>query len=192
MRAERLLRAAVAAFALCGTGAAAADLTVAALMEALSQGKARRATFHETRFLSILERPLESSGELTFTPPRRLEKRTLSPERETLVADGDSVAIERRGKRHTLSLREHPEIAVFVDGIRGTLSGDRESLERAYALSLEGEARKWRLVLRPRFESAARLVERIEVDGAGNDVRRVEITQADGDRSLMLIQRRDP
>ena len=106
--------------------------------------------------------------------------------------DGDSVVIERAGKRHSLSLRDHPEVAVFVESIRGTLAGDRESLERAYALSLEGDERRWQLVLRPRDDSVARLVAKIEVGGAGADVRRVEITQPDGDRSLMLIRRIAP
>jgi outer membrane lipoprotein-sorting protein len=192
MRAERFLRAALLALALFAPSVPAADWTIASLMEALAANKASRATFNETRFLALLDRPLESSGELRFTPPGRLEKRTLAPGSETLVVDGDSVLVERPGKRYSLSLRDHPEVAVFVDSIRGTLAGDRKSLERAYALSLEGREPRWRLVLRPREASVARLVERIEVDGAGADVRRIEITQPDGDRSLMLIRRVAP
>ena len=192
MRADRLLRPALLALALCASPALAADWTVAKLMQALAANKASRATFNETRFLALLDRPLESSGELRFTPPNRLEKRTLAPGSETLVVDGDSVLVERHGKRHSLSLRDHPEVAVFVESIRGTLACDRKSLERAYTLSLEGTEPRWRLVLRPRDESVARLVASVEVDGAGSDVRRIEITQPDGDRSLMLIRRIEP
>lgn len=192
MRAEGLLRLALVALALWASPAPAADWTVARLMEALAANKAGRATFNETRFLALLDQPLESSGELRFTPPHRLEKRTLAPGNETLVVDGDSVLIERSGKRYSLSLRDHPEVAVFVDSIRGTLAGDRKSLERAYTLSLAGSEPRWRLVLRPRDESVARLVASIEVEGAGADVRRIEITQPDGDRSLMLIRRIAP
>jgi len=192
MRAERFLRAALVALALFAPPVPAADWTIARLMEALAANKASRATFNETRFLSLLDRPLESSGELRFTPPGRLEKRTLAPGAETLVVDGDSVTVERLGKLYSLSLRDHPEVAVFVDSIRGTLAGDRKSLERAYTLSLEGREPRWRLVLRPRDASVARLVESIEGDGAGADLRRIEITQPDGDRSLMLIRRIAP
>ncbi|MCM2327408.1 MAG: outer membrane lipoprotein carrier protein LolA [Lysobacter sp.] len=192
MRAERFLRAALLALALGAAPVQASDWTIARLMEALAANKASRATFNETRFLALLDRPLESSGELRFTPPGRLEKRTLAPGSETLVVDGDSVTVERLGKRYSLSLRDHPEVAVFVDSIRGTLAGDLKSLERAYTLSLEGREPRWRLVLRPRDAPVARLVESIEVDGAGADVRRIEITQPDGDRSLMLIRRVGP
>jgi outer membrane lipoprotein-sorting protein len=192
MRADGRLRLALVVLALWAWPAPATDWTLARLMEALSANKESRAAFNETRFLSLLDRPLESSGELRFTPPRRLEKRTLAPGSETVVVDGDSVVIERAGKRHSLSLKEHPEVAVFVESIRGTLAGDRESLERAYALSLEGDERRWQLVLRPRDDSVARLVAKIEVGGAGADVRRIEITQPDGDRTLMLIRRIAP
>ena len=194
---ERLARRALAAIALaCGLalapGATAADWTVARLMDLLARSKPGLATFNETKFIALLDRPVESSGELRFTPPNRLEKRTLAPGSETLVADGDTLTMERHGKRHTMAMRDHPEAAVFIEGIRGTLAGDRATLERAYALAIEGNEQRWTLVLRPLADATARLVSRIEVGGAGGEVRRIEITQADGDRSLMLIHRTGP
>lgn len=170
----------------------AAGWTVAQLMDLLARSQPGRAVFNETKFIAILDRPLESSGELRFTPPNRLEKRTLAPGSETLVADGDTLTLEFLGRRHSLALREHPEVAVFIEGIRGTLAGDRAALERSFALSLTGEAERWTLVLRPLAPAAARIVSRIEVGGSRAEVRRIEITQADGDRSLMLIRRAGP
>lgn len=194
---DSLARRALAAIALaCGLvpapGAIAADWTVARLMDLLARSKPGLATFNETKFIALLDRPVESSGELRFTPPHRLEKRTLAPGSETLVADGDTLTMERHGKRHTLALRDHPEVAVFIDSIRGTLAGDQASLERVYALAIEGDERRWNLALRPLTEATARLVSRIEVSGSRADVQRIEITQADGDRSLMLIRRAGP
>ena len=143
---DRLARRALAALALaCGLvlapGAIAADWTVARLMDLLARSKPGLATFNETKFIALLDRPVESSGELRFTPPRRLEKRTLAPGSETLVADGDSLTMERHGKRHTLAMRDHPEVAPFIDSIRGTLAGDRASLERAFTLASRATSR---------------------------------------------------
>lgn len=173
-------------------GAGAADWTVARLMEGLARNPPGLATFNETKFIAILDRPVESSGELRFTPPHRLEKRTLAPGAEMLVVDRDALTMERQGKRHTISLRDHPEVAVFIESLRGTLAGDRASLERAFALALQGDERRWSLELRPLSVAAGRFVARIEVSGSGAEVRRIEITQADGDRSLMLIRRAAP
>lgn len=193
MRIDFLARKAATGLALaCALAlapAAATGWTVGQLMDLLAHNKPGRAVFNETKFIAILDRPVESSGELRFTPPNRLEKRTLSPGSETLVVDGDTLTLEFLGKRQSLALREHPEVAVFIESIRGTLAGDRASLERSYALALTGDANRWTLVLRPLAPAAGKIVSSIEVGGSRADVRRIEILLADGDRSLMLIRR---
>jgi hypothetical protein len=172
--------------AMAATGAHAA-WDVAALMQLLRAHPAGRATFHETKRVSVLDRPLESSGELVFTPPDRLEKRVTSPGAERIVADRERLVLERAGRKQVLELRDYPEVAVLIESIRGTLAGDREALDRLYTLELTGDERAWRLVLKPRDPALRRLVERIEIEGSGARVERVAVDQADGDRSLMQI-----
>lgn len=182
------LRAA-AAIALCVAApfATAADWGVAQLFESLSKQKALRATFRERKFLALLDQPVESSGELLFTPPDRLEKRTLKPRPESVWVDRERVTLERGGKRHTLALRDHPAVAVLVESIRGTLAGDLALLTKTYSAGLDGNAARWKLILRPLDPSLATLVERIEISGGEAQVRSVEIFQSDGDRSLMTL-----
>jgi hypothetical protein len=86
-------------------------------------------------------------------------------------------------------LQDPPELAAFIDSIRGTLAGDREALERHYQLSLEGATDDWTLQLIPVDEKIQAVVSRIRITGVGNEVRSVETIQADGDSSLMLIER---
>jgi outer membrane lipoprotein-sorting protein len=167
--------------------ASAADFDVGRLMDLLKSQKPGKATFHETKHIAILERPVESTGELLFTPPDRLEKRSTGLNAERMVVDRETLTIERGGRKQTMSLREHPQVAVFVDSIRGTLAGDRTSLEKTYTLALEGDAQRWRLVLKPRDAQLARIVSRIVISGTLAQVRRIEIEQADGDRSVMVV-----
>lgn len=167
--------------------ARAADWSVVQLFESLAKQKATRATFQERKFLALLDKPVESSGELAFTPPGRLEKRTLMPKPESVVVDRDTVTLERGGKRHSLALRDNPAIAVLIESIRGTLAGDLALLTKTYSAGLDGNAARWKLVLRPLDPSLAVLVERIEIGGTRAEVRSVEIFQADGDRSLMTL-----
>ena len=178
---------AVRAALLCGCAAlapswAAAAWDVAALMQMLREHPPGRVHFVETKEVSVLDRPLESSGELVFTPPDRLEKHVTSPGDERMVADRERLVIERRGRRQELALAEYPEVAVLVESIRGTLAGDRAALEAAYALELQGDAPSWRLTLTPRDAAVAKLVTRVTIEGAQAQVRRVTIDQADGDR----------
>jgi outer membrane lipoprotein-sorting protein len=175
------------ALALACAAAHAAAFDVAALMALLRTGHPSHATFRETKYIKVLDQPVETSGELRFTPPDHLEKRSVGLNAETLVADRDTVTVERAGRKQVLSLAQYPEIAVFVDSIRGTLAGNRELLEKTYALSLSGTEPRWTLSLTPRDAKLARIVSHIAIQGSEGEVRRIEIDQADGDRSVMAI-----
>lgn len=165
----------------------AAAFDVASLMALLRASHPGRATFHETKHIAVLDQPVETDGELRFTPPDRLEKRSTGLNAESLVADRDSVTLEHAGRRQVLALSQYPEVALFVDSIRGTLAGDRALLEKTYDLALAGDAARWTLTLRPREPRLARIVARIDIEGSQGRVQRVEIQQADGDHSIMTI-----
>ena len=181
----RLLAAVLLGFSL---SAQAAQFTVSQLMAALANNKHGAASFTEKKFISILDQPVESSGELLFVPPARLEKRTLKPKSEILVLDGDVLSIERRRQKHILQLKDYPEVAGMIESIRATLAGDRKALERVYHLTLRGDRERWTLVLIPLDAKVGRVVARIRMDGTQDEVRTVEILQADGDRSVMSIR----
>jgi outer membrane lipoprotein-sorting protein len=167
----------------------AAGWDIDQLMRGLAQTRSDHAGFVEKKFIAMLDKPVESSGELFYTAPDRLEKRTLKPKPESMTVDADTLVIERGRQVHRLQLQDHPELAAFIDSIRGTLAGDRKALERNYRISLEGTAERWTLQLLPLDEKMQAVVKRIRIAGARDAVRSVEITQADGDSSLMLIEK---
>ena len=170
----------------------AAPLSIAQLMAGLAKHPQGAATFTEKKFICILDQPVESSGELLFIAPARLEKRTLKPKPETLVLDGDILTFERGQRKHVLQLRDYPEVAGMIESIRATLAGDREALERVYQLALDGSNERWTLVLTPLDPKVGAVIARIRMEGVKDTVRSVEILQADGDRSLMTIEKRAP
>lgn len=167
--------------------APAADWGVSELFRSIADERPGRATFRERKHLAILDRPVESSGELAFIPPDRLEKRTLLPRPELVTVERERITLERGGKRHTLGLRANPAIAVLVESIRATLAGELDTLTKSYSVALDGTPARWKLTLRPLDAAAQGLVDRIELAGAQARVATVEIFQADGDRSVMTI-----
>ena len=88
-----------------------------------------------------------------------------------------------------MQLQDYPELSVVIDSIRGTLAGDRKALERNYMLVLEGSVERWILQLLPADEKMQELIKRIRITGARYEVRTIEINRADGDSSLMVIER---
>jgi Outer membrane lipoprotein carrier protein LolA-like len=191
--------------ALCGPGASAApgrrappatpavsappafnDLDeIMGLLAARQHG---RVEFIEQQFLAVLKHPIESSGELRYDAPARLEKRTLKPRPETLVLDGDVLTVERAHSRRVMDLHSYPQVQPFVESIRATLAGDRASLERLFRLEFAGSTARWTLTLIPLESKVKQSVAQVRIDGARDQLLKVEIRQTDGDRSLMTLR----
>ena len=78
-----LWAAPVAAPQVPGTAPRAAMSELDSVMSLLAMRRHGRVEFVEQQFLHILHQPVESSGELLYDAPDRLEKRTLLPRAET-------------------------------------------------------------------------------------------------------------
>jgi hypothetical protein len=169
---------------------AAAEQTTPAFDELLKLLAARRhghVTFTEVQRLAMLDRPLQSSGELLYEAPDRLEKRTLKPRAQTLILE-HGVLTARRGRRtHVMELRDYPQVVPFVESIRATLAGDRAALERFFRVQFDGTLGAWTLLLVPVDATLAGAVQDIRIEGERDVIRTVEIRQSDGDRSLLNI-----
>jgi len=170
--------------------AAAQSTTPPALDELLQLLAARRhghVTFTEVQQLAMLDRPLESSGELLYEAPDRLEKRTLKPKAQTLILEHGVLTARRGHRTHVMALRDYPQVVPFVESIRATLAGDRAALERYFRVQFDGTLGAWTLRLVPVDTTLAGAVKDIRIEGERDAVRTVEIRQSDGDRSLLSI-----
>jgi hypothetical protein len=170
-----------------GPYALAADSDLDRLMSALAQRKHGHVTFVEKKYISMLDRPVESSGELLYDAPDRLEKKTLEPKPESLVLEGGTVAAQRGRHHYVLDLKQYPQIVPFIESIRATLAGDRAALERVFKVDFTGSFDHWTLGLVPRDPKLARTVKEIQIEGEKDLIHSVEIREADGDRSLLTI-----
>ena len=187
MRASSLkLLVAFVALSSCGSVAGASELDE--VMGLLATRQHGRVEFVEQQFLHILDHPIESSGELRYEAPDRLEKRTLKPHAETLLLAGGVLTVERARGRRVLDLRAYPQIQPFVESIRATLAGDRTSLERLFHLDFAGSLARWTLTLVPLDSNVKRAVAHVRIDGMRDQLLKVEIRQPDGDRSLMTLR----
>ena len=197
MRLRRAEAAAAALFFIAGLlgGACswaqepAADWSLETLMRDLGQIRSSKARFVERKYLKVLNAPLELRGTLTYVAPGNLQKRTLSPKPETLTVEGDRLTIESaaRNEHRTLRLQDYPVLWAFVESIRSTLSGDIQALERFYRIELEGGPVQWRLYLVPRDKEMRTVISLIRIGGSRDRLDRIEVHEANGDRSVMKI-----
>jgi len=158
------------------------------LTQLLSQVKTGEATFKEKRTVDMLERTLESSGRLSFAAPDTFVRETLKPRQEKVAVVGNSVTMSAGSRSRTVPLDSVPEAAVIMEAIRGTLTGNRELLERHFNAVVSGNPQRWVLELVPIEPRLRELVRSVQLGGQQSQVREVTVTMADGDRSVMTIE----
>lgn len=159
------------------------------MIEALRQPAPAHTAFAEARFLNVLDRPLVVSGQLSWLGGDALQRRVEQPRAETAtIADGE-VTQQREGKspRH-FSLKRAPQLQVLLDSFVALLSGDAARLQQAFEISQHGDASgAWSLTLVPRDARVAKTVERIRIDGVGQQSRCMHMFEADGDLAVDLL-----
>ncbi len=169
----------------------------------------RRGVFREVKHFAALAIPLESSGHLIYRRPGYLAKITDAPQPESMVVNGDQVALREpeggssnggtangqtpngqtpNGQTHVIDLASQPELRILVDAMRGPLSGDGAALKRDFTISLTGTRTAWRLDLTPIDPRAARLVAAVHITGSGSEMRDVLLVQGNGDSEDMTIE----
>jgi len=160
---------------------------LAQLLRGFHAVKEARAHYIERRTLSVLKRPIQDSGILSYVAPGYLRKETLQPHQELMVVEGDTLTIARDDKMQTLNRGDYPQIWAFVEGIRATLAGDRTALEAVYAVSLDGDQASWQMLLLPRDPATQQIVRSIKIVGSAAQIKRIETVERDGDRTDMFI-----
>jgi hypothetical protein len=181
-----LLSAALVALPMAARAQAAFDL--GQLTQLLSQVRSGEATFTEKRTVDLLERTLESSGRLSFAAPDTFVRETLKPRQEKVAVVGNKVTMSAGGRSRTVALDSVPEAAVIMEAIRGTLTGNRQVLEKHFNATVTGAPARWELELVPIEPRLRELVRSVQLGGQQSLVRDVTVIMSDGDRSIMKIE----
>jgi hypothetical protein len=165
--------------------------TVEQVVASLTEGRETAVPFEEATYSSLLTEPLIVRGVLRFLPPMRLEKEVLEPYRERYIIEGDQVTFEseRKHAKKTISLEEYPALRSFVDAFRASFTGDAAQLQQVYETRLEGNRRKWVLLLRPHDPAGKAIVDSIQFSGSEGRLATITIRAPDGDRSVMTLLR---
>lgn len=169
--------------------AAAAEADLAALLDALAHTREQRARFVETRYLAVLDRPLEAHGEVHYRAPDFFEKHTHSPQEEILQLHGERIAVEQNGQHWHSTLAQTPQVAAWIGALPALLRGDLAALEKSHALTFAPRAHNaWTLTLLPHGNKVNAPVQRIEIQGREHSITRVKYVAGDGDLIIMQLE----
>jgi hypothetical protein len=174
---------------LVGSAAAAAfgNDALDQLMSQLGQRQHGHVAFTEQHVSKVLDRPLESAGELFYDAPDRLEKRTTKPRPERMVLEKGQLSFERRHKQYHVALADFPQAVPYIEAIRATLAGDRPALERVFRVAYSRTGEQWTLRLTPLDAQVAAAVTDVSIEGSADVIRTVTVQLANGDRSITTL-----
>lgn len=165
------------------------------LADALAKHGASTAEYQQSRYLDMLDEPLESRGILRYRPPDYLVQEQTAPNHQTLTLDGGQLILKAEGRERRLALAEHPEGAAIATSLRAILNGRIDALREDYDVVFQAFSdSQWGLKLMPRTDAQAERIARILVRGRLEDgvatVERFTIHHHDGNVNIMRITHR--
>lgn len=187
-----MLQASAAALAFAALPARAQRDEIDKLFALFAAQGERRKAFVERRHSILFRNPPETRGTLLFKPPALLERDVISPRRERVRIDADSVTLNTVGDdgkplERKAQLTAIPQLANLVTTIRATLAGDINALRRLYYITMPEPLPRWRVEMKPIEEPAAGGVMAITMAGDKGDVTRIQFTETTGDRTELLL-----
>jgi outer membrane lipoprotein-sorting protein len=184
--ASRYWLALASLLAICNS-ATGSGLTIDTLMQEFSSITSAKAHFREHRILAVLDKPVITEGTLSYQRPDYLRKEVLQPTHSTFEIDGDRLTIESAQGYHEFSLASQPMLRAFTVSYSALLAGDAELLRRHYTAELTGSRDLWTMHLTPKNTGIQERIKNIMVTGSQNQIKSVEVFEATGDSSHMVI-----
>lgn len=186
-----------AAFALLALAMAAAGAEPAAppdaraLFAAFSGVEAFEARFEETKEMALLAAPLVSRGRLYFTRPGLLARHVEEPSPSRVLITPDLLTFSDASGERRMDLHARPDVKLFVESFVRVLMGDEATLARVYRIGYERDGASWRLVLEPKGEELAHIVQRMVLSGQGLAVEEIRVEDAAGDVTVTQLSEVD-
>lgn len=144
----------------------------------------------QTRKLRALVKPLVAEGRVVFAQPKRFRWQLGDPPRTLAVGTptGLTVAYPRlkQAERYEYSDAVNPSLRQVLDLLEVGFPSSAEAFHERYELlSTEGDETSWRFALQPRDKDARRLLERVNIEVAADNLGLLSTEFVFPDGSLM-------
>jgi outer membrane lipoprotein-sorting protein len=165
--------------------ARADEPTLSSVLSGFASVNALSVKFREEKHMALLAVPLVSEGDIYYERPRRLARHTRTPAASSVVLEGQSLSFGDGQHKESMGVDAHPAVRVLVDTFVSVLSGDQTALLKMADVKLEKVgARGFRILVTPKEPNVLKLVRSMAFEGEGSTLTRMELLDANGDRSI--------
>ncbi|NBF07391.1 outer membrane lipoprotein carrier protein LolA [Pseudomonas sp. Fl4BN1] len=155
------------------------------LSDQLSRPEVIHGRFVQEKHLRALPQPLTSKGHFVLAKNHGLLWLLQTPLQQDYRITAQGIARRDGGGWQMLPGKSAgaEQNRLFL----AVLQGDSSGLQRDFDLQLQGSAQQWQLQLIPRSLLLKQIFTQINIDG-GELVQRIELLEAQGDRTLLIMQ----
>jgi outer membrane lipoprotein-sorting protein len=166
----------------------AADELLPRIAAQLDKHAVVRAEFTQSKHISGLKRPLQTSGQLVFTRQHGVLWQINAPYQISYILSEDKVVeIAADGRRKERLARDLPGLAQVGRVFRAMLGANTNALREYFDIKTDGKIGLWSLTLTPRQAQMAQFIERIEISGS-DFVSQIRIQESSGDATLIKFR----
>lgn len=179
---KRWMILALFALAPCAAGAFGLDQ----LQAQLRATPIVRGSFVQQKFLRALPQPLTSRGDFTLAQGKGLLWQLTSPFAQDLRITPQGIAKrDAQGQWQALpqQMGASRETGIFL----AVLAGDTRGLQENFDISLAGDAQDWTMTMKPSSALLSQVFDAIVIQG-DTLVRRIELRETQGDRTVLQLQ----
>ncbi|MCK4588063.1 MAG: outer membrane lipoprotein carrier protein LolA [Gammaproteobacteria bacterium] len=169
-------------------------LTLESLMETRQSIKETNETFKEEKITTAFNKSVFFEGKLFYRSPDKLVKHYTSPDEIRYEIIKNTVHIETydsdddETENQIVNLERIPILYAYITALRGTLSGDIESVREFFKIMFSSTNPHWKLTLTPKSESINKLIKSLIISGENENVLRITINETSGDSTITMIQ----
>ena len=163
--------------------------TLPQMLAARAKVQGGSATFTQERRIHYVRDPLSSAGRLRYIAPDHLEMIVERPQQESFIYDDGVLSFDTADGKSAgqVSVDSDLLLSATFSGLVGTLSGNEDELRRTFFVEFAADACHWRMKLTPKSKRVAEKVQAIDLKGRDQHLDQVDILQANGDRSVIMI-----
>lgn len=164
--------------------------TLAGILAEFAVAQSSSTNFIEEKHLSTHKKPVLLKGHMLYKRPGYLKKQIDEPYAETLEIDGDYLSLTSYdGESRQMSVKDNPEVYLYVSAFRGILSGDMTLLEKNFSISYAGGLGDWKVGLVPLQKASAAGLQRVTFEGSNAVINKIVIVNKD-DKSILHLHAR--
>lgn len=157
--------------------------TLSAMQQRLADTQRLTSTFTQTRTLTLLSRPLISSGTMAYDKKEGICWQLLKPVPASVMLSRDQVLVQDIESKQVIK-QTNPVLRLYSNLLFSVFSGDLAALQEHFTLTWSTEGDRWQLNLQPLDPLMAQLAATIRIIG-GQHIDQVSLLTQEGDQTLL-------